>query len=397
MTVKWIKVENVKGLRYYEHSTRIYKKRKDRNFSLTYKLDGQTKTESLGWESNGWTIEKASAVMNELRQNQRTGEGARTLAEKRGQAQKQKEEKQAKVQEKESETITFSRLYEMYMEKQKTRTEKNSWTTEEGFYKNWFSESLSDRPINDITLDDLQEVINNAQKAGRSPTTAKYMKAFVRQMFNFAIDRNLGVKDNPASKIFIPSFDNRRIRFLTMDEIKKILASLKPKSQQMHDMTLLSMLTGAREGEIFSMQWENINFNTKLITLVDTKNNNKTRHIPMTEEVEKLLRTLKQKDSQGFVFKTKEGNQMQQLSKTFARTIEELGLNNGIIDKRQRVVFHTLRHSYASWLMMEGADLFVVKELMGHSTTAMTERYSHLSPEHLKKTASLLNKHKITS
>jgi site-specific recombinase XerD len=99
----------------------------------------------------------------------------------------------------------------------------------------------------------------------------------------------------------------------------------------------------------------------------------------------------------GHVFKTKDGNPIKYLSKTYARTIEELGFNKKITDERQKVVFHTLRHSYAGWLMMEGADLYVVKELPGHSTTAMTERYSHLSPEHLQKTAALLNKHKITS
>jgi site-specific recombinase XerD len=133
------------------------------------------------------------------------------------------------------------------------------------------------------------------------------------------------------------------------------------------------------------------------MTLVDTKNNNKTRHVPMTREAEELLKTLRQENSVGLVFKTRDGNPIKQLSKTYARTIEELGFNKKITDKRQKVVFHTLRHSYASWLMMEGADLFVVKELLGHSTTAMTERYSHLSPEHLKKTAALLNKHKITA
>jgi integrase len=388
---------STKGVRYKEHPVRKHGKQKDKYFYIRYKLNNKNKEEGLGWASEGWTEKKAGEVLFKLKENNKTGHGPRTLAEKRAQAQKQKEEEEAKTKEEENKTITFSQLYKMYIEKQKTKTERKSWTTEESFYKNWFSEPLSARPINNITPDDLQAVIDNAQKSGRSPTTAKYMKAFARQMFNFAINRNLGIKNNPASKIFIPSFDNRRIRFLTMDEIKQILANLKPKSQLMHDMTLLSMLTGAREGEIFSMRWENINFNTKLITLVDTKNNNKTRHIPMTEEVEELLQTLKQKDSQGLVFKTKEGNQIQYLSKTFSRAIEELGLNKGITDKRQKVVFHTLRHSYASWLMMEGADLFVVKELMGHSTTTMTERYSHLSPEHLKKTAALLNKHKIAS
>jgi site-specific recombinase XerD len=140
-----------------------------------------------------------------------------------------------------------------------------------------------------------------------------------------------------------------------------------------------------------------VDFKTKFITLFDTKNNNKTRHVPLTEETEKLLKDLKKPNSNGLVFKTEVGEKFKNLPKVFFRVIDELGFNNNVIDPRQEVVFHTLRQSYASWLMMEGADLYVVKELLGHSTTAMTERYSHLSPEHLKKTAALLNKHKITS
>jgi len=61
-----------------------------------------------------------------------------------------------------------------------------------------------------------------------------------------------------------------------------------------------------------------------------------------------------------------------------------MGFNRGITDQRQKVVFHTLRHSYASWLVEAGTDIYSVKELLGHGTIAMTERYSHLSPESLQ-------------
>jgi integrase len=395
MAREWIKVEGIKGVSYREHDARLYKKHKDRYFVAFYKLDGKTKCESFGWESDGWTAEKAVTILQELKQNQKTGQGAKTLGEKREQAKKQKEEEEAKAKEEESKTITFAQLYEKYLPFHKTKTEEKTWKNDEIFYKNYFKENLADKPIDKITLDDLQQIISKALEAGKRPATAKHMKATLRQMFNFAKDRELYEKDNIACKIYIPAFDNRRIRFLTMEEVQKILANLKPKSRQVHDMTLFSMLSGAREGEIFNLRWENINFNTKFITLIDTKNNNKTRHIPMTQEVEELLKNLKQENTQGLAFKTRDGKPIKYISKTFARAVEELGLNDGIDDARQRVVFHTLRHSYASWLMMDGADLYVVKELMGHSTTAMTERYSHLSPDHLKKTAKLLDKYKL--
>jgi site-specific recombinase XerD len=59
-------------------------------------------------------------------------------------------------------------------------------------------------------------------------------------------------------------------------------------------------------------------------------------------------------------------------------------------DTRQRVVFHTLRHTYASWLVMEGVDLYRVKELLGHKDLTMTQRYSHLAPDSLRGAVNIL-------
>ncbi|MDL2279575.1 tyrosine-type recombinase/integrase [Desulfovibrio sp. OttesenSCG-928-G11] len=93
---------------------------------------------------------------------------------------------------------------------------------------------------------------------------------------------------------------------------------------------------------------------------------------------------------------------------TFARTVDALGLNNTgemvknakgelipvrITDARHRVVFHTLRHTFASWLVQQGTPLYTVAELMGHSTLEMTRRYSHLAPDTLRKAALSLQGH----
>ncbi len=61
--------------------------------------------------------------------------------------------------------------------------------------------------------------------------------------------------------------------------------------------------------------------------------------------------------------------------------MERLGLNDGIDDPRDKVVFHTLRHTFASWLAIQGTPILTLKELMGHKSLAMTERYAHLMPD----------------
>jgi len=66
---------------------------------------------------------------------------------------------------------------------------------------------------------------------------------------------------------------------------------------------------------------------------------------------------------------------------SFFSVINRLGWNEGIEDRRQRATFHTLRHTYASWLAIQGTSILTIKELLGHKTLAMTERYSHLIPD----------------
>jgi site-specific recombinase XerD len=72
------------------------------------------------------------------------------------------------------------------------------------------------------------------------------------------------------------------------------------------------------------------------------------------------------------------------MPRSFFEFLVELGFNNGITDPRQKVVAHTLRHTFASWHVMAGTDIYTLKELLGHSVIQMTERYSHLAPEALQ-------------
>jgi integrase len=166
-------------------------------------------------------------------------------------------------------------------------------------------------------------------------------------------------------------------------------------------MALLSLKTGLRAGEIFNLKWAHVDFARGFINIVDTKSG-RNRAAYLTSEVKALLENLygtgKVQDS--FVFTARkwkhnkaitasttdsEEIQVKAISAAFRKVIDEdTKFNENVKDPRQKVCFHTLRHTFASWLVENGTDLYTVKELMGHSTLAMTERYSHLGENTLQ-------------
>jgi integrase len=85
------------------------------------------------------------------------------------------------------------------------------------------------------------------------------------------------------------------------------------------------------------------------------------------------------------IFKDRDhGREIESISKTFDRTVKRLGFNNGVIHRRQRAVFHTLKHTFGSWLAMQGTPILTMKELLGHKSLAMTVKIFSPDPRHEK-------------
>jgi len=99
------------------------------------------------------------------------------------------------------------------------------------------------------------------------------------------------------------------------------------------------------------------------------------------EPIRKVLEELPQGSPDQLLFVTKQGQPVQWLSKTFRKVVDILKFNDGIDDSRERVCFHTLRHTFASWAVMEGIPLYQIGKAIGHKTMVMTQRYAHLSPD----------------
>ncbi len=99
----------------------------------------------------------------------------------------------------------------------------------------------------------------------------------------------------------------------------------------------------------------------------------------MTEQIKKMFNEITHGKNDNFVFLRKDKNPYTEIPTLFRDIITELKFNENVSDARQRVCFHTLRHTMASWHAGGGTDLYVLKELLGHGSITLTERYSHLS------------------
>lgn len=386
MGYTWIKTKTT-GVRYREHPTRKNGAvKKDRYYTIRYKVNNVLKEEGLGWASEGWTEEKAALKRSELRKAYRTGIGSITLKEQREKTAKEKELSALQEEENKKLNITLNEFYNTYFKNiAQNNTSERTFKSESGFYKNWLAPHIGDIPMNDIQLINLENLKATMIKQQKSPRTINYVFGILSQILSYAKKMGYIKGDIIAKQLKKIKFDNKRVRFLTQEEAKELLDALRKHSQQLYEISILSLYCGLRAGEIFNLCWSDIDFQNKIITLRNTKNT-KTRIIYMPDKVFKMLsHKSKYPHKLPLLFLNKDGNKIKGVSQAFGYVVNILKLNEGITDNRQKVVFHTLRHTYASWLAQMGTDLYVVQQLMGHSSFAMTQRYAHLSPETLKK------------
>ncbi|MEI6258730.1 MAG: tyrosine-type recombinase/integrase [Deltaproteobacteria bacterium] len=372
------------SVRFREHKQRRHGIGKDKYFVIRHQFNGRRYDEPLGWASEGMSAKKAFLILAELKQNQATSTPPFTLKEKLSIEHARRDSKEREKIQIEAANITFKSFFENeYLPIQKTHKGRDTWIKEEQHGTNWIFPVVGNIPLKDISSFHIERIKKNLLDAGRSPRTIQYCFATIRQTWNHARRAGVVSGDSPTMNVKIPKFDNIRQRYLTPTECDNLLDELQKRSATTHQMAVISLDTGMRFSEIAGLQWQNIDIIRESISVMDTKSG-KNRTVYMTGRVKSVFYDISKSGPDALVFPGRNGNKIKHISKTFDDVVANLGLNTGIDDNRLKCIFHSLRHTHASRLLESGADIYRVKELLGHANVTTTERYSHVTADRLR-------------
>jgi integrase len=399
MAIKWIKTAH-KGLRYYEHPTRRHGKKRDRYYAIRFKVASKDFGYGVGWWSDGLPEaalindpdmgfeEYALTQLKLYKANVKAGSGPKSPKEKRQIEGDKKVQLQAEQVRLEKDAVTFDTFFtDTYLPLAKSSKKESSTTREAGLYSVWIKPVIGHIPLKEVAPFTLEKLKQRMAGKKQAPRSIEYALAVIRQVYNTAKRSGAYLGESPTVNVKRPKIDNGRMRYLTKTEANAILAALKDKSPDVHDQTLLSLHAGLRFGEIASLTWQDIDLTKGVLTIRDAKAG--SRYAFLTEQAAAMLKARTEGKPSDYVFQGRKGK-LGRISPTFFRAVDDLKLNEGIDDPRLQICFHSCRHSYASWMIEQGQDLYTVQKLLGHKTNVMTQRYAHLSENRLRDAAMAL-------
>ena len=255
-----------------------------------------------------------------------------------------------------------------------------------------FSEFLQIKSKNilDATGEDIQQFLKyeKNEKKNSTKTLARSLAA-IRQFYNFISDNiDINIK-NPTERIETPHVEKTLPDFLTVNELNKLFNSISEEdSYELRDKTIFELLysSGLRISEAIDLKTGDVDFDNMFVTVIGK--GNKQRMVPIGKESSRLLYKYKQESrpsiigsrDSDFLFVSKKGSQLNR--KSVWRLLKNYVTRTEI---QKNITPHTLRHSFATHLIENGADLRSVQELLGHMDISTTQIYTHMAKKQLQK------------
>jgi|TARA_R110002050_G_scaffold1710_4_gene11315 integrase len=340
----------------------ITNEKPDKTYYIRYKdINNKTKELKIGKYSEGVRENYCNQKRNEIITKLRLGEEPPAMANK-----------------KQKNSIAFKYLQEKYFETRKETKSKYSDIVTANkhlvpFFEKKNLETLTKDDVKALTK--LLKTKTTPKGTQLSPKSRNNILTSFASIINYGLKEEL-IKNDVTKYIEKERIDNERERYLELEEINKLYKEVK-HNPRLYLFCKLALTTGGRLGTILNISKMDIDFSNQIITLKDFKNNS-TYKTFLTDDVTNLLsdycKNLNQQDKI-FIEPT-----------TIQRQILKVlhNLFNVGIDKEDRknlVVLHTLRHTFASHLAIKGTPIFTIQKLMNHRDIKMTLRYAKLAPD----------------
>jgi integrase len=212
----------------------------------------------------------------------------------------------------------------------------------------------------------------------RAASTVNRYLSVLSHAFSIAVREWGWLEDSPMRNVSKPKQSRGRVRFLSDEERQRLLAACQASlSPYLYMVVMLALATGARRGELLTLRWPDVDLKRGTLTFHETKNGER-RTVPLTGQAFTLMQqhAKVRRLNTVLVFPNSTGGRALNIRAAWEGAVKRAGIAD--------FHFHDLRHTFASYLAMNGASLLEIAEVLGHKTLAMVKRYAHLCEAHTR-------------
>jgi len=257
------------------------------------------------------------------------------------------------------------------------RSYKRSWATDISLLKNHLLPRFGRCYLDEIVREDIQKMHHDRRAAGAAPGTANRLLIMMRYIFNLALKWEIdGVKANPCKGLPLMEENNKRERYLSVDEARRLYAVVcKSDNTMLQYIVPMLILTGARKREVLDAMWQDFDL-VRRIWRIPMSKSGKARHVPLSDGALTLLASMPRQAGCDWAFANPD------TGKPYVSVFYAWNTARKNADLAE-VRMHDLRHSFASLLINSGRTLYEVQHILGHTQVKTTQRYAHLSQDTL--------------
>lgn len=344
---------------YYVH------KGDEKVFYIFYRLGGKQIEEKAGRQfADDMTAAKAAVTRARRMQGKELSNNTRR--------EQIKMAKQA-----ETNKMTIKRLWDEY---KANKADSKAINTDEGRYRKYLGPSFGEKEPHELIRLDVDRLRISLSKKLK-PQTVKHIMGLLKRIVHFGAARQLC--QNLNFEIEPVKVDNQKTEDLTQEQLKRLLEAIDNSTDvEAKAIMRLALFTGMRRGELFKLEWADIDFDRGFINIGHDPKGGKSQKIPLNEQARAVLNS--HPKTAANVFVRGDGKPFTDIRRRVNPIKEAAGIPAGFR------ALHGLRHTYASMLASSGkVDLYTLQKLLTHKSPIMTQRYAHLRDDALKNAATL--------